>query len=257
MNTKVKITSAANAWAHLTLAAVIAAEASFIFLGIRFLMPACRRLVLLSGMAPTDAYGFMPGGMLLSGLLSLAKDKLPWLVIAFAVGWIVVEWIMRAENRRALRISMMTSVSLVLFGVAVALATLTIVPIVNAGQRMSSRYPEPVVSSQMAALDRFMTQLDDAVAKQDWAAVHLISHEGGGAAQNLVLTGDAASALLTVNMETKIRDIRIHLGSVQSFMLEVWAASRRAGEGDRIETAMRGLHTAYGDLREDMSQGAK
>ena len=254
---KDKLNSAANTWTHLTLAAVVAAEASFIFLGIRFLMPACRRLVLLSGMAPTDAYGFMPGGMLLSGWLSLAKDKLSWLVIAFAVGWIVAEWSLRAEHRRALRISTMTSMSLVLFGVAVALATLMIVPIVNAGQRMSSRFPEPVVSSQMAALDQLMTQLDDAVAKQDWAAVHLISHEGGGAAQNLILTGDAASALLTVNMETKIRDIRAQLASVQSNMLEVWAVSRRAGERDRIETAMRGLHTAYGELKAEIPQPPK
>jgi hypothetical protein len=254
---KIKLAVAANTWTHLALAAVIVAEASFIFLGMRFLMPACRRLVLLSGLDSNDAYGFMPGGTLLLGLLGSARAILPWLLIAFVVGWIIFEWSARGGSKRGFRLSVMTSMSLVLFGIAVAFAALMLIPAVKAGERMSARYPEPVVTSQIVSLDRLVGELDSAVAKQDWPATHLISHEGGGAAQNLVLIGDSASALLTLNQQAKIDDIRAHLESVKSFMQEIWAASRRDGEPDRIETAMRGLHTAYGELKADIPQPPK
>jgi hypothetical protein len=190
-------------------------------------------------------------------MLGLAGAKLPWLAMAFVAGWIIFEWSACGDSKRAFRLSVMTSMSLVLLGIAVAFATLMVVPTIKAGERMSARYPEPVVTSQVAALDRFVGELDSAVAKHDWPATRLISHEGGGAVQNLLLIGDSASTLLTVNQQAKIDDVRAHLESLKSFMHEIWAASRREDEPDRIETAMRGLRTAYGELKAEIPQPPK
>ncbi|HVV72554.1 MAG TPA: hypothetical protein VHI52_13825 [Verrucomicrobiae bacterium] len=252
MTHKIKSSVSAYTLAHLALTFAIAAEVLLLGLATRFLLPACRRLILLSGLSVNDAYGFMPGGALMSRLLGMARAELPWLALVFVSGCLVIGWLLRSESERSLRLAVMASISLVLFGVGVGVAALMVIPTIRAGERMSARFPEPVVACQIAALARLMSELELAVAKQDWPATHLISHEGGGAAENLILVGDSASAILTVNEQPRIDEVRSHLASIKLSMDEIWAASRRTGKRGEIEMAMQGLRTAYAALRAEI-----
>jgi hypothetical protein len=246
----------AKVWLHLALGLMIAAEAGFIVVGMRLVMPMCARIV---SYADTDHRGlsaFMFGATQLLGMLHLAEDYAAWWAIALAVACGLFEWRMRGQSKASLRLSAMVLTSLLLFAVVAMLTALMVIPTARAAQRLNARHPEPIVAVRMAALDRLVGQLDQALLKQDWPAVHELAHEATGAAEDLAKTGAAASTLLTLNQETRVERLRTQLESMESSMEATWAASRK-GDAEQVKSGIQKFHEAYEAVTSEVTRAAR
>src|SRR5260370_37898084 len=112
---KIKIGPMAMVWAYLALGLMIAAEAAFIILGMRFVLPACKRVLTYVDTDVSGFYGFMPRATDFLGLLHTMAYQTGWWVIALAIAWALFEWRVRGENKQWLRLSALTSLALLLF----------------------------------------------------------------------------------------------------------------------------------------------
>jgi len=66
---KVKLGNVAMAWTHFALGLIIVGEAAFIILGMRFVLPACKRILTYVDTDVHGFYAFMPGATDFLGLL--------------------------------------------------------------------------------------------------------------------------------------------------------------------------------------------
>lgn len=173
---RVRLAHLEMVWAHFVLGLMIAGEAAFIFLGMWFVVPACKRIVFYADTDGHGLYSFMPGAKDFLGLLHLAVYHPAWWVSAFAIAWVLFEWRVKDENKRWLRFSLMVSLALLLFAVIAMFTTLMVIPTIRAAERLNARHPEAVVSSRMATLDRLVGQLEQALVNRDLPAADEFAH---------------------------------------------------------------------------------
>src|SRR5215468_560450 len=102
----------AIAWTHLALGLILVAEVAFIIVGMRFIMPACKRILTYVDKDGSGFYAFMPGATDLLGLLHTMAYQTGWWLLAFAIAWALFEWRMRGENKQWVRLSVLTSLAL-------------------------------------------------------------------------------------------------------------------------------------------------
>jgi hypothetical protein len=249
---KTKLNSIAT-WTHLTLGLIIVAEISFIVLGMRFLMPACRRIV---SFADTDIAGFysiIPGSNSFLALLHMpAYNTISWL-IAFAVLWGLFEWRVRNENKPKLRLAAMTSLSLLLFVVVAMFAAIMVIPTAKAAERLNARHPEPIVAERMAILDRLVGQLEQAVVKNDLPMADDFAHTAMGAANDLANTGAAASTLLLSPEPARVKTLRAELDTMASAMQEAWFAARTR-HAEQIPAPLQKFCAAFAQVKNEIEQ---
>ena len=250
---RVRLGHLAMVWAHFALGLMIAVEAAFIILGMWFVMPACKRIVLYADTDGRGLYSFIPGAKGFLGLLHLAAYHPAWWVSAFAIAWVLFEWRVKDENKRWLRLSLMVSLALLLFAVVAMFTTLMVIPTVRAAERLNARYPEPIVAERMATLDRLVSQLEQALVKKDLPGADELAHEAMGAAQDLAKTGAAASTLLTLTEQPRIEEIRVQLDSMESSMRGAWFAARRR-KPEQIQPSMQKFREAYAQLKKETAQ---
>lgn len=253
---KVKLGHLAMAWAHVALGLMIAVEATFVILGMRFLMPACKRILSYADIDVRGFYAFIPGAKDFLGMLHVAAYNTAWCVITFAVAWGLFEWRVRGESKRWLRLSAMASLALLLFAAVAMFTTLMVIPMARAAERLNARYPEPIVAARMASLDRLVSQLEQALAEKDLPAADELAHEAMGAAQDLAKTGAAAATLLTLTDQTRIEEIRAELESMESSMRDAWFAARRRNS-EQIQPSMQKFRQAHAQLKKDTAQSAR
>jgi hypothetical protein len=244
---KTKLNSVST-WTHLALGLVIALEASFIVLGMRFVVPACKRIVSFADTDVARFYTIIPGTSSFLGLLHMpAYNTISWL-IAFAIIWGLFEWRVRGENKPKLRLAAMTSLSLLLFVVVATFAAIMVIPTAKAAERLNARHPEPIVAERMAALDRLVGQLEQALAKNDLSTADDLAHTAMGAANDLANTGSAASTLLTSTEPARIEALRAELDTMASSMREAWFAAR-ISHAEQIPAAMQKFRAAYAQVK--------
>lgn len=253
---KIKLGTVAMAWAHFALGLIILGEAAFIILGMRFVLPACKRILTYVDTDESGFYAFMPGATVFLGLLHTMAYQTGWWVIAFAVAWALFEWRMRGERKQWMRLSALTSLSLLLFAVVVTFTALLVIPTAKAADRLNARHPEPIVAARMATLDRLVGRLDEALVKNDLAAADDLAHTAMGAANDLANTGAAASTLLTSTEQSRIEALRRQLDLMASSMRQAWFAARTR-QPEQIQPAMKKFREAYARIKDDTVPSAK
>jgi hypothetical protein len=168
--------------------------------------------------------------------------------MAFAIIWGLFEWRVRGENKPKLRLAAMTSLSLLLFVVVATFAAIMVIPTAKAAERLNARHLEPIVAERMAALDRLVGQLEQALAKNDLSTADDLAHTAMGAANDLANTGSAASTLLTSTEPARIEALRAELDTMASSMREAWFAAR-ISHAEQIPAAMQKFRAAYAQVK--------
>jgi len=253
---KIKLGPVAMVWAHFALSLIILGEAAFIILGMRFVLPACKRILTYMDTDVSGFYTFVPGATDFLGLLHTMAYQTEWWVIAFAIAWALFEWRVRGEGKQWLRLSALTSLSLLLFAVVVMFTALLVIPTAKAADRLNARHPEPMVAARMATLDRLVGPLEEALLKNDLAAADDLAHTAMGAANDLANTGAAASTLLTFTEHARIETLRRQLDLMAASMREAWFAARTR-KPDQIQPAMKRFREAYAHIKNDTSPAAR
>jgi HPt (histidine-containing phosphotransfer) domain-containing protein len=100
----------------------------------------------------------------------------------------------------------------------------------------------------MAALDRLVGQLEQALAKNDLSTADDLAHTAMGAANDLANTGSAASTLLTSTEPARIEALRAELDTMASSMREAWFAAR-ISHAEQIPAAMQKFRAAYAQVK--------
>jgi hypothetical protein len=249
---KVKIGHMVTAWMHFALGLMIVAESAFIILGMRYVLPACKRALTYVDTDVSGFYAFMPGETNFLGLLHTMAYQTGWWVIAFAIAWALFEWRVRGENKQRLRLSVMASLALLLFAAVAIFTTLMVIPTARAAERLNARHPEPIVAAQMASLDRLVGQLEEALARNDLAVADDLAHTAMGAAYDLANTGAAASTLLTSSEQPKIEVLRTQLNSMAASMREAWIAARRR-HPEQVQPAMEKFRETYAQMKSELA----
>ncbi|HSU54911.1 MAG TPA: hypothetical protein VLT36_12710 [Candidatus Dormibacteraeota bacterium] len=245
-----------TAWAHFALGLMILAEVAFIILGMRFWLPACRRVLTYVDTDVTGFYTFMPGANNFLAVLHSAAYQTAWWVVAFSIAWALFEWSVKAENKQRLRLSILTSLALVLFVVTILFATLLVIPTAKAADRLNARDPRPEVAARIATLDRLLPQLEQALLTNDLPKADDLAHTAMGAANDLENTGAAAATLLTSTEPAKVEALRAELESMAAAMRETWIAARRRNPG-QIGPAMQKFQVVYAQVKDDTSRQAR
>src|SRR5262245_13888517 len=179
---KTKPHPTAIAWTHLALGLLILAEAAFLFWGMRFVMPACKRIISYADTNEDRFYSSVPGAKGLLGLLHIPAYDPVWWVVGFAILWGLFEWRVPNEMKSRLRLGVMASLALALFLVAAAFAASMVIPVARAAEEMNARDPEPIVAARIANLDRLVSQLEQALENNDLPAADDLAHTASGAA---------------------------------------------------------------------------
>src|SRR5689334_10797066 len=112
---KVKLGNMAMAWTHFALGLILVTEVAFIIVGMRFIMPSCKRILTYVDTDVSGFYTFIPGATNFLGLLHTMAYQTGWWLIAFAIAWAIFEWRVQGESKQWLRLSALTSLSLLLF----------------------------------------------------------------------------------------------------------------------------------------------
>jgi hypothetical protein len=253
---KTKLNNMATTWTHFALGLILVAEASFIFFGMRFVMPACKRILNFADANAHGPYSFIPGGSDLLGLMHTMAYQPGWWLIAIAIAWALFEWRVRGQNKQWVRLSVLTSTALLLFATITMFSALLVIPTVKAAEQLNARHPEPVVAERIATLDRLLVRLDDALAKNDLATADDLAHTAAGAASELAQTGAAASTLLTSSDPSKVEAVRTQLDVMASTMREVWFAAKTR-HPEPIEPALKKFREAYAQVKSGTVASAK
>lgn len=236
-------------WAHSALGLMILSEVAFIVIGMRFVLPACRRVLTYVDTDVNRFYAFMPGaGTFLAMLHSMAYQT-PWWVAAFIVAWALFEWFVKRENKSHWRSVLLTSLALALFLMVTVFTVLMVVPTAKAADRLNARDPKPEIAARMATLDRLVPQLEQALRENDLSRADGLAHTSMGAANDLCNTGAAASTLLTSSEPAKIEMLQAELNSMASAMREAWFAARQRRAG-QIDAPMQKFREAYGKVKD-------
>lgn len=245
-----------TAWPHFALGLLILAEVAFIILGMRFWLPACRRVLTYVDTDVTGFYTFIPGANDFLAVLHSAAYQTAWWVVAFSIAWALFERSVKAENKLRLRFSILATLALMLFVVTIIFATLLVIPTAKAADRLNARDPRPEVAARMATLDRLLPQLEQALLTNDLPKADDLSHTAMGAANDLENTGAAASTLLTSTDQAKVEVLRADLNSMASAMREAWIAARRR-HPEQIKAPMQKFRDAYARVMSATKQTAK
>ena len=253
---KVKLGTMAMAWTHFALGLLLVTEVAFIIVGVRFIMPACKRILTYVDTDVSGFYTFIPGATDFLGLLHTMAFQTGWWLTAFAIAWAIFEWRVQGESKQWLRLSALTSLSLLLFAAVVMFTVLMVIPTVKAADQLNAQNPEQMVASRMATLDRLVGPLEEALLKNDLAAADDLAHTAMGAANDLANTGAAASTLLTFTDHAKIEALRTQLDLMASSMREAWFAARTR-KLDQIQPAMKRFREAYANIKNDTSPSAR
>jgi hypothetical protein len=239
-------------WAYSALSLMIVAELAFIVLGMRFLAPACRRVLTYLNTDVSGFYMFMPGASSFLTVLHSAAYQTLWWIVAFAIAWVLFEWLVKAENKQGLRLSILASLALMLFVVTSIFAMLLIIPTAKAADRLNARDPGPEVAARIAILDRLLPQLEQALLTNDLPKADDLAHTSMGAANDLENTGAAASTLLASTEQAKVEILRTNLSSMASAMREAWIAARRR-RPEQIQAPMQKFREAYARVKNETS----
>lgn len=253
---KAKLGALATAWAYSALGLMIVGEVSSIILGMRFLEPACRRVLTYADPDVAGSYAFLPGAWNFLSVLNSAANETWWWMIAFAIGWAWFEWKMKAENKPRWRLSILASLALMLFVVNLMFAVLLIIPTARAADRLNARDPGPEVVSRIATLDRLLPQLEQALLANDLATADDLAHTAMGAANDLENTGAAASTLLTSTEQARVELLRADLNSMAGAMREAWFAARRR-QPEQVQGPMKKFREAYARVRKETARVAR
>jgi hypothetical protein len=246
----------ATTWAYSALGLTIVAEVTSIILGMRFLAPACRRVLTYVDADVTGSYAFMPGAKNLLAVLHSAAYQTLWWMVAFAIAWALFEWSVKTENKQRLRLSILASLALMLFVVTIIFTVLLIIPTAKAADRLNARDPGPEVAGRIATLDRLLPQLEQALLTNDLPKADDLAHNAMGAANDLENTGAAASTLLTSTEQAKVEILRADLNSMASAMREAWIAARRR-HPEQIQVPMQKFREAYARVKNEAAKLAK
>jgi glucan phosphoethanolaminetransferase (alkaline phosphatase superfamily) len=246
----------ATAWAYSALGLTIVAEVTSLILGMRFLAPACRRVLTYVDTDVTGYYAFMPGAKTFLALLHSAAYQTLWWMVAFAIAWALFEWSVKVENKQRFRLSILASLALTLFVVTMIFTVLLIVPTAKAADRLNARDPGPEVAARIATLDRLLPQLEQALLTNDLPKAGDLAHTAMGAANDLENTGAAASTLPTSTEQAKVEVLRADLNSMASAMREAWIAARRR-HPEQIQVPMQKFREAYAGVKDDTAKLAK
>ena len=253
---KTKLSSSAIAWTHLVLGLLIAAETAFLFWGMRWVMPGCKRIM---NLADTDAghfYAFVPGSRTLLGLLHIPAYNPIWWIVGFAAIWGLFEWRVSSERKSRLRLNIMASMGLVLFLISGFFAAAMVIPVARAAEQMNTRDPAPIVAARLESLDRLLAQLQLAVEKNDLPTADGIAHTAGGAANDLALTGASASTLMTSMAQPRVDQLRADLDLMAFSMRETWMAAKRR-HAEQIQEPLQKFCEAYARVKSETTSTAK
>lgn len=253
---KVKLGKMAMAWTHFALGLILVTEVAFIIVGMRFIMPACKRILTYVDTDVSGFYTFIPGATDFLGLLHTMAYQTGWWLVAFAIAWVLFEWLVRGGSKQWLRLSALTSLSLLLFAMVVMFTALLVIPTAKAADQLNARHPEPMVAARMATLDRLVGPLEEALLKNDLAAADDLAHTAMGAANDLANTGAAASTLLASTEHARIETLRSQLDLMAASMREAWFAARTR-KPDQIQPAMKRFREAYAYIKNDTSPSAR
>jgi hypothetical protein len=243
-------------WTHLVLGLVITAEAAFLFFGMRFVMPACKRIVTYAATDADTTYAIIPGSNLFLGLLHMpVYNPVSWL-LAFAIIWGLFEWRLRNRSKQQLRLAVMSSLAFLLFSVVAMFTVIMVIPTAKAADRLNARHPEPVVTARMVKLDRLVGEIEQALKANDLAKADDLSHTAMGAANDLALTGDAAPVLLTSTEPMKVEALRSDLDAMATSMRAAWFAARTRNT-KRIQPTMQEFREAYAQVKKDTAGPSK
>jgi hypothetical protein len=247
---KLKSDRLATNWAHSALGVMIVAEVAFIILGMRFIAPACKRVLTYVGTDTQTFYAFAPGATDFLGVLHSLAYQTAWWVTAFAIVAALFEWSVKTENKQRLRLALLTSMALMLFFATILFAVLLVVPTAKAADRLNARDPVPEVDARIATLDRLLPRLEQALLQNDLPAADDLAHTAMGAANDLENTGAAAATLLTSTRPANVEALRAELNSMAAAMREVWIAARRR-HPEQIPAPMQKFREAYGQVKNE------
>lgn len=244
-------------WINIILGLLIAAEAAFLFWGMRFVNPACKRIISYADNDESRFYAYVPGAKTLLACLHLPVYNPVWWVIGFAFLWGLFEWRVPNETKSRLRPGIMASLGLLLFLVSAMFAAALVIPMARAAEQMNSRYPEAIVATRMTNLDRLMIGLEKAVKENDLPMADDLAHTAMGAASDLANTGAAAPTLLTSTAQPRIDRLRADLDLMYSSMRKTWLAARRR-HPEQIGGPLQKFRETYAQVKKEaVSQSGK
>src|SRR6516162_9336479 len=195
-----------SSWLHLVLAAMIAAQAEFLWWCTTYIVPIYRRF---------RYDGWLDGDDNTRGILSWthgAVSRIGSLVDGLSASWwlwaalLAVAGVLflrrsRSENKQLIGFSTLATAALGLTLVVSALSAAIMIPFVVAVTTIYTASPEQVVIHRLQHIDVSVNALERAIAKGDWDAMQTPAHLAAHGVNYLAAMGAAAPALLPLDRQ--------------------------------------------------------
>jgi hypothetical protein len=242
-------------WAHLALTGVVLGEIATILFAAVFLAPKLEHFLRDTQFSLSNPMGVSWIPSFLRVLEWIAHYGM-WCVLIFVIAWVLFEWRIHSENKSFIRLSALATTAFGLMVMVALTGGALVLPSMLLVATMETRDPESVVIAQTALVDESVSALEKALANKDWNQCGWTAHAASHAVDTLTRTGGAASALASLDEQSKVHELRAKLESANK-SLRVAEDAALEKNAARLEDALQKFHKSFDPLRERAIKGTR
>lgn len=240
-----------TSWANLAVVGVIVLEVLFITFAEIYLVPKFHRLM-QDGLIDPAILQEQDAEWMASFLKRLdwvGNHLTTWCVLLAAAAWGLFEWRVRSENKSFMRLSVLGTAAAGLMLVVALTAGSLIIPYMLAAPA-TARIARPFALSQLAEVNSAVHTLEEALARQDWAAMPAHAAQASQSIDLLVAAGPAVTSLSGQRdrfSPNSLEELRTKLQSASDSLRESTEAIRQK-DSTRVASALQKFHSVYDPL---------
>lgn len=244
-------------WAYLGLVLVIAGEVFSLWFTLVFIVPKFRKLLRegLVDPAVITEQGFDWATSFVFDFQRVTEDNTGLLVVVPLATWGLFEWRVRGENKSLMRLSALGTVATVLV-VMLFLTVATLMVGFCLGVPATGKVATLYAKDQVATIDASVAGLEQARAKQDWAALQDHATRAAAALAQLAEHPSAIPTLRPANDAIADDELRAAIAAARGHVGEAQQAIRDK-DAAKLAAALKRFRKAYEPVSAAAKRAAK
>ena len=233
-----------TSWAYLALVLVILLNVLWITFANIFLVPRFEKL-LHDGLIDPRMLDEVQASWMVTFLRevhSWTGHPLLWLLLA-AVGWALLEWRVRSENKPFIRLSALGTTAVGLTLLAVLVGAALVIPY-QLGAPATGRLVRELAMRQLNTINASVNKLEQALAQKDWAVLQQHALRAEQAANRLGTTQLVVISLSARTDSPSIEQLRGKLLSANECLVQVQQASQEKNY-ERLKVAIKNFRQQF------------
>jgi len=241
-------------WLHLALAGILAVQVVFLWMCLTYVVPIYQQFRYqgwLEGDENSRSVMAWAHSTILNAVQVLQHFSTyfwVWAAVLLVGGVVFARW-MRGENKMFIGLSTLATAALGLMLFVCAFSAVLAVPLVAAIPNMHRSKPESIVKQRLAAIDLSCNALSRAFNQRDWDTMEHTARLAIHGVDDLATMGAAAPAIVSLDQQQKVDELRSDLKTAQDALREIEAAIQ-SKDVPRLQIALAKFRDKYSPIND-------